>query len=477
MFMQIAIRREDQPALRFLWPNEEMINKYQFTRLIFGATCSPCCAVFVLNRCAEDNEIEFPKAVNAIKNHFYMDDYIQSLPSIEEAIETINQTKDSLHKGGFRLTKFVSNKHEALRFIEQEDRDELKEINRVLGQKWNTRTDCFLMKTLEQFPRNASEYTQTKLFSLVSTIFDPLGILSPLTIRIKMLLQQVWKLGKKWDEPLPVELHSNLQKVLDSYFAMPDIKIPRWLNSSTNKENNHQLHISVDASTVALSAVAYIRTQKPDEIFQTSFLLKKCKFAAIKQISVPKLELEAAVLGSRLRTLIETEMTLKFEKVYLWTDSVTNQANQLVKQQCELGSNNNASASSKSQKSRYGQSFANKNQNQFPRAILNNANESFSVNHLQSTPKEWFEQLQLIPVSFLNGKKAFDTYALIDPGSQFTFILDKITEFLALPCEDQEATTLQYLNTEHDMPLSKISEQVTVAPYENLDQKFQIKTT
>ena len=136
-----------------------------------------------------------------------------------------------------------------------------------------------------------------------------------------MLLQQICKLGKKWDEPLPAELHSNLQKVLDSYFAMLDIEIPRWLNSSTNQEKNHQLHVFVDDSTVALSAVAYIRTQKQDEIFQTSFLLGKCKVAPIKQISVPKLELEAAVLGTRLRTLIETEMTLKFEIVYLWTDS------------------------------------------------------------------------------------------------------------------------------------------------------------
>ena len=102
---------------------------------------------------------------------------------------------------------------------------------------------------------------------------------------------------------------------------MPDIKIPRWLNSSTNQENNHQLHVFVDASTVALSAVAYIRTQKQEEIFQTFFLLGRCKVAPIKQISVPKLEPEAAVLGTRLRTLIETEMTLKFENVYLWTDS------------------------------------------------------------------------------------------------------------------------------------------------------------
>ena len=121
------------------------------------------------------------------------------MPSIKDTIETFNQTKNCLHKGGLRLTKCVSNQPEELSFIEQEDQDEQKEINKVLGQKWNTRTDCFLMKTLEQFSRNASEFTQRKMFSLVSTIFDPLGILSPLTIRIKMLLKQVWKLGKEWD--------------------------------------------------------------------------------------------------------------------------------------------------------------------------------------------------------------------------------------------------------------------------------------
>ena len=101
---------------------------------------------------------------------------------------------------------------------------------------------------------------------------------------------------------------------------MPDIEIPRWLNSSTNQDNNHQFHVFFDASTFVLVAVAYIGTQKEDERFQTSFMPGKCKVAPIKQISGPKLELEAAVLGTRLSTLIETKTTLKFEKVYLWTD-------------------------------------------------------------------------------------------------------------------------------------------------------------
>ena len=166
------------------------------------------------------------------------------------------------------------------------------------------------MTTWEQHPQIASEYTWRKMFSLVSTIFYPIGILSPLTIRIKMPLQQFWKLGENWDEPLPAEQHLNLQKVVNSYFAMPDMEILRRLNNSRNQENNHQLHVFVEASTVILATAACIRTQ--DKIIQTSFLLRKCKVAPIKQNSTPKLELEAVVLGTRLRTLIQTEKTLKF---------------------------------------------------------------------------------------------------------------------------------------------------------------------
>ena len=68
----------------------------------------------------------------------------------------------------------------------------------------------------------------------------------------------------------------------------------------------------------------------------------------------------------------------------------------------------------------------------------------------------------------------FDTYTMIDPGSQFAFLLDKVTTFLELPCEAQASTTLQYLNTEHEMPLSKISGTVTVTPYNKINQHFSI---
>ena len=119
------------------------------------------------------------------------------------------------------------------------------------------------MKPLTDFSTDAIEYTQRKIFSLVCSIFDPLGILSPLTIRFEILLQKIWKLGKKWDEPLPIKIRRRLQKILDSYFEMPEVHLTRTLTSLLYSESSAELHIFVDASTAAMAAVAYLRITQP----------------------------------------------------------------------------------------------------------------------------------------------------------------------------------------------------------------------
>ena len=107
--------------------------------------------------------------------------------------------------------------------------------------------------------------------------------------------------------------------------------------------------------------------------------------------------------------------------------------------------------------------------------IASNPTQNFSINRNTIPPPEWYEKLQILPVSFVNGSKVFDTYSLIDPGGQFAFLLDKVTSFLELPCEAQASTTLQYLNTEHEMPLSKKIETVTVTPFDKFNQQFSIE--
>ena len=160
-----------------------------------------------------------------------MNDYIQSHDTVTNATKTVLQTIQSLQEGGFRLTKFVSNEPDVLKNIQTHDFEENSEIVRVLGQKWNLKSDTLIMKLVTDFSTDPTEYTQRKIFSLVCLIFDPLGILSLLTIRFKILLQEFWKLGKKWDEQLPIQISRRLQKILDSYFEMPEVHLTRILTS------------------------------------------------------------------------------------------------------------------------------------------------------------------------------------------------------------------------------------------------------
>ena len=140
MFMQIDVRQKNQSALRFLRMIKNNIRLFQFTRLIFAATNSPFCAIYVLHRRAEHNKILFPAALNSIKRQFYIDDYIQSMPTIAAAQNSISQTKDCLKKGSFRLKKFNSNFK-----IPDDDKDKTKGIMRVLGQKWNVTTELTIL--------------------------------------------------------------------------------------------------------------------------------------------------------------------------------------------------------------------------------------------------------------------------------------------------------------------------------------------
>ena len=95
------------------------------------------------------------------------------------------------------MTKFFSNCPQVLEQIPCEDLDESKNFTRVLRQKWNFVVDKFFIKSLEEFPKNAAMYNQRKLLSLVASIFDPIGIASPATMRFKIVMQQIWQQGLK----------------------------------------------------------------------------------------------------------------------------------------------------------------------------------------------------------------------------------------------------------------------------------------
>ena len=140
MFQQIDIQQQDQDYLRFLWTENGKEKIFKYNRLIFGATCSPSCAIFVLQQCAKDKKQEHPEAHTSIMQQFYMDNFMQTYSSEGEARRSAEEIKTVLHTGGFNLRKFMSNKPAALENLLEEDKAEVK-AQRILGQTWDPKTD------------------------------------------------------------------------------------------------------------------------------------------------------------------------------------------------------------------------------------------------------------------------------------------------------------------------------------------------
>ena len=114
MFHQVRVRPEDCDALRFLWWSDNDINRdpeeYQMMVHLFGSISSPSCANFTLRRTAEDNSNHFnPEVVKTVKRNFYVDDCLKSAENEQTAMNIAKQLRLLLAKGGFRLTKWISN--------------------------------------------------------------------------------------------------------------------------------------------------------------------------------------------------------------------------------------------------------------------------------------------------------------------------------------------------------------------------------
>ena len=178
------------------------------------------------------------------------------------------------------------------------------------------------MEPPKAFSWDVHEYRQWKLFSLVSSIFDPLGILAPVTILFKAILQSTWKLGNSWGSLLPANSQKELQKLLNLFVSI--ISLPRTLfKKQLTTRDNVQLHTFTDASLIGMSAVVYVRVEyQPENQLATHYVIGKSKIAPIKQLSVPKLELEAAIIGFRLVAFAKVQLQLNVDPdVHMWTDS------------------------------------------------------------------------------------------------------------------------------------------------------------
>ncbi|XP_062538484.1 uncharacterized protein LOC134206775 [Armigeres subalbatus] len=332
MFHQTLIAEEDQDCQRFLWrENSYDLEPSTFVMQVmtFGASCSPSCAQYAKNLNASEYEKQYPAAAEAIKKKHYVDDMLVSVETVDEAIKLAQDVRYLHAQAGYDMRNWLSNCPEVLRALDVEKSSE-KSLNimteiateKILGMWWCTSTDAFTYKLSPKHDRDllagTRKPTKREMLRTLMAIFDPLGLISNLLIALKIIMQEVWRSGIVWDDVIPDTIQNKWEQWLQALPRVQSISIPRCFRVSTNLGENTdvQLHTFVDASEYGYAAVSYIRFEQQG-IVECAIVSAKARVAPLRFISVPRLELQAAVIGARLAETISNSLSFKInERVF-----------------------------------------------------------------------------------------------------------------------------------------------------------------
>ena len=198
---------------------------------------------------------------------------------------------------GFKLTKW------ATIFDRSEVHDKALTI---LGLEWNNVSDA-LKVCRGMYFEPESRWTQSKVLSVVSSVFEPLGFLAPFVIRGRIILKGIWIMkGQQWDCYIDENLNNQFADWIAELIAGEAFEVSRWCATS-NENVTNELHVFGDASEDAFCAVAYLVTETRKAEREVSFIKGKARVPPVKRHTIPKLELMSLVTGKRLKYAIIKE--------------------------------------------------------------------------------------------------------------------------------------------------------------------------
>ncbi|XP_037932497.1 uncharacterized protein LOC119667279 [Teleopsis dalmanni] len=235
-FLQISLNQNDRDSHRFLWyKNLRDDNKpaeiatYRMARVTFGVTSSPFLIASTMQQHLQGNVEQYGLICDKLKNSFYVDDLIISISTVQEAEYLYLIATKIMKIGGFNLRKWTSNSEDLRRKFE-ENNEEQHRIQKVLGVLWNIYEDNLFINLDHciEISRNLRP-TKRNVLKIMAGVYDPLGFLSPFTVKIKTLLQRIWKENLDWDSTLPESLANDFNKWCDDLHNLKYFTISRCL--------------------------------------------------------------------------------------------------------------------------------------------------------------------------------------------------------------------------------------------------------
>ena len=308
--------------------NSEVVH-LRFTCLVFGLRPSPAVLGSVINHHVSQYQTPNPTLAEKLLNALYVDDLVTSTPDVDSAYEFYVECKRVMAAGGMNLRKWHSNSLELLerinsnspetdlrcvpapfQLVEEDDTytktvigpnvsTPSRGLTKVLGVLWNSVLDVltFEVDGLVDYA-NSLAASRRSVLKLSAKIFDPLGLISPFVIQLKILFQVLCVQQVDWDESLSGDLLSSWRTILSEFSCLNGVKVPRCYFRGGHQSLSTQLHGFCDACDHAYAAVVYLRTTYSDSSIQTVLIASKTRVAPLKKQSIPRLELLGALIVS-----------------------------------------------------------------------------------------------------------------------------------------------------------------------------------
>ncbi|XP_066582127.1 uncharacterized protein [Prorops nasuta] len=322
MYRQILIDPEDRRYQRILWLNQNRIEIFELNTVTFGISAAPFLAIRTLKQLADDEGNNFPVAAEVLKKDLYVDDLLTGADSIDEIVQLRDELIALLKMGGFRIRKWSSNHPKIIEFPNERMNDieflrDDSTIKKTLGVLWDATNDQYL------YTVNAIDLSQriTKrtILSEIAKIFDPMGLMGPIIFEAKVLMQECRKSKVSWDESVNMLLFNKWTIFAEQLNVLNKISVKRYLFIDNIQE--FELHGFCDASKLGYGACLYVKSMDKQNNSRVSLLCSKSRVAPLKEISIPRMELNGALLLARLFKEVQNLFKIPSGRIIFWCDS------------------------------------------------------------------------------------------------------------------------------------------------------------
>ena len=323
-FLQVSLQSSQRDITRFLWIknvdaplDDENLVTYRFCRVPFGMTSSP----FLLGGTIQHHLLQKNNAIlQEVCHHIYVDNLVISTHSFESAQQIFTEARNAFSEMNMNLRCWNSNDTKLLDcFPESTKSNKMEE--KVLGIPWKPQDDTLHFACQRALVDGNEATTKRRTLHTVASVFDPLGLISPITLHGKCFLQKLWSENMDWDTTLTQSQLDIWHKILEIYNEIPTLVLPRCLQYKPGVPT--EIHVFSDASNKAYGCAAYLRF-KTEIGWKCHLLFAKSRIAPLRIPTLPRLELLGILIGARCGNLLEKELKLHNVQKFLWTDSTCN---------------------------------------------------------------------------------------------------------------------------------------------------------